>query len=219
MMIPLLVLWWAKAPMRFANGRYRINILRTLAAATVWWSLFPPHVAIRPAMADNAAITDELASGDRPSVAGNSLAAEPFGGDRAAKMIRHREGTHLHAAAGKIFRSGRRWMFRTDRNDRPAMDQNKVGGSGAGGSGAAKRSAEPATAAMEKRTDNANDPAAGAIPLTENLMLQRIVDAIAEDKSDVHWTVSGDWTEFADRNFLTLRSVIRTRGPAVSIAE
>lgn len=48
------------------------------------------------------------------------------------------------------------------------------------------------------------------ILLAENLMLQRIVEAVIEDPADDRWTVSGEITEFRNQNRLLIHTAQRT---------
>ena len=47
------------------------------------------------------------------------------------------------------------------------------------------------------------------ILVTENLMLQRIVEAIRADATDDRWMVSGEVSEFFNENRLTIRTAQR----------
>lgn len=46
--------------------------------------------------------------------------------------------------------------------------------------------------------------------ILENLALQRITNAVKQDAGDDHWTITGQWTEYGNENFLMLQRVVRT---------
>ena len=138
---------------------------------------------------------------------------------KVAAGARLREGTRLPPSVGRFFRSGRRWVFEqeTTESERnravlPAADavppgQTPYPAAQADSAGADSRPADSPQA--DSPQARAAQQTAVQLRVLENLALQRIVDAIAQDASDVRWTVTGEVTEFAGENWLLLAAVFR----------
>jgi hypothetical protein len=92
-----------------------------------------------------------------------------------------REGTPVRPIVGRVVMVGRRWAFV------PAPDQTVADTVGY------RSGATALPVSLEQ------------ITLQENLMLQRIVEAIQADATDDHWIVAGEITEFFNENQLLIR--------------
>ncbi len=101
-----------------------------------------------------------------------------------------REGTKVTAVVGRCSRVGRRWIFVAE----PVESKGSMMSPSPSASGEKTMTKEAAP--MQYR-------------LLENLALQRIVDAIAQDPNDVRWTITGVITEFSGENWLLLSTVYR----------
>jgi hypothetical protein len=90
-----------------------------------------------------------------------------------------REGTRIPPTTGQVMPVGRQWAFV------PTTSPQAAGG-------------EPAA-----------EPSTARFVLVENLMLQRIVEAIRADSRDNSWLLSGEVTEFFQENRLLIRTAQR----------
>jgi hypothetical protein len=131
-----------------------------------------------------------------------------------------REGTRIPPTTGRIVMLGRRWVFiavtdqdvdetvtRLDPTVRRAfMVKNVKHRPTRLGHHEQRKSPKrfrPAAAPIQEMNPSVPD-ALKQILLHENLMLQRIVEAIQADPTDDHWVVSGEVTEFFDENRLSI---------------
>lgn len=135
-----------------------------------------------------------------------------------------REGTLIPLTAGRIVEMGRRWAFV------PASLQEEMAAEAANLSddafGFPRRRANGTS--LDRRGDSSirsdrdvltlgmrSPDAAGRnllktqIIVCENMMLQRVVEAIRVDASDDRWTISGEVTEFFGQNRLVIRTAQR----------
>jgi hypothetical protein len=137
---------------------------------------------------------------------------------REVKMLR--EGTRIPPTTGRIVMLGRRWVFIavTDQQDQKTVARHDTSITRAFLVSNAKHRASrlgqrpnqqapkrfrPAAAPIQEM--NQSVPAAlQQILLHENLMLQRIVEAIQADGTDDHWVVSGEVSEFFNENRLSI---------------
>lgn len=227
MLLPIIILWWAKAPMRFATGRWRIQILSGLILASIVLWLDYGGQSVHAA--------DPRMLGVEPST--SSMMPQPN-----ATHGRHREGTRIENIDGKIVLAGRRYLFvinaeishepsssipdgrwnnlgqrvrSEDRgpdqfwNPEPSFDtdkdakmmQQRLDGGQLGKSGVINTDVIGSNAHPHTSLGTMNQ---SSFMLTENLMLQRIAHAMAKDSVHDQWTVSGVMTEFDDENYLTL---------------
>ena len=131
-----------------------------------------------------------------------------------------REGTRISPITGRVVMLGRRWVFIPSNNqveenavanrDTQVMRAYMVANAPLRGS----RLGSLTYANGLKRFHTVAAPLEGngaeeSIPfeqimLQENLMLQRIVEAIRADATDDHWRVSGKVTEFFGENLLSI---------------
>lgn len=142
-------------------------------------------------------------------------------GPAAVKPQVMREGTRIPPTTGRIEMLGRRWVFVPvrveDQQFRPTAAAPAVQRAfrispmapkatrlGQAPGSRALVPFRPAAAPMEAVAEQPVLPF-GQILLQENLMLQRIVEAIQEDPTDDHWIVSGEVTEFFNENRLTIQ--------------
>ncbi len=219
LLLPFLFIW-AHAPMHFSTSHLRI-----LITASVMVTLLSPLLTLSPNSLASAA--DAF---DREDLRATRNAAS------AQKPVRLREGTLIPPTAGTIVLVGRRWVFvpastasapgdvavnsdslNATSNEirfRPKPRPVRLGAAGAADAtpdwneSATRSVDDPAVAAVG--TDRPR--AKGSMPqmlVGENLMLQRIVEAVRIDPSDDRWTVSGEVTEFFDENQLIIRTAQR----------
>lgn len=99
-----ILMWWAKSPMRFAQGRSRTVVG---AVSLVALSLAVFHDASTAIAEDRLPVADESRARDTVQ-------------DGQAKVIR--EGTTLPPTEGRIVMAGRRWAFLADASDPAAKD-------------------------------------------------------------------------------------------------
>ncbi len=149
-----------------------------------------------------------------------TLSADNQGAGNQAERRLLREGTRISPVTGRVVMLGRRWVFIPTANQieedavangdsaviRAYMVANaRSRGSRLGGSTSTDALKRFHTVAAPLEGNGAEQ----AIPfdqimLQENLMLQRIVEAIRADSTDDHWLVSGKVTEFFGENLLSI---------------
>jgi hypothetical protein len=184
-LLPLLFIW-SRAPMRYgAMSKSLILGCFSFAALTIWsgGSFIEPVNRVLASDnwdAEEGEIEDPRGDGSLPRV---------------------REGTRIGATKGKFSRVGRRWIFEIELESQasdPAMNAN------------APSSTPDPTSSTSYGNKSANaDQTKLRYRVLENLTLQRVVDAIAQDPNDVRWTASGVLTEFEGENWLLLSTVFR----------
>ena len=184
-LLPLLFIW-SRAPMRYgAMSKSLILGCFSFAALTIWSS--GPFVE---------PVNRALASDNWDAEVGD---IESPHGDGSSPRLR--EGTRIGATKGKFSRVGRRWIFEIELDSQvsdPVISAN-ASGSAATQDGSTSHGNKPANADQVKLRYR----------VLENLTLQRVVDAIAQDPNDVRWTASGVLTEFEGENWLLLSTVFR----------
>lgn len=116
-----------------------------------------------------------------------------------------REGTLVPPTSGRIVLIGRRWAFVSDTDENRALVPVESSSSPRTtvNFGGQQSFADP------REDDPKSNQSPSQLLITENLMLQRLVEAIRDDTSDDHWTISGEVTEFFDQNRLTIRTAQR----------
>lgn len=219
MLLLPLILWWAHAPLRIAQGKLRVAI----AAFVI--------------------VTIAISSGSA------KLSAEDrfqYGQRKANEQQHHlvleesddqhllREGTTIPPTAGRIVMLGRRWAFVPAGTEKRDMNVNELTRRHisrrsvvAFRSRASATKPRPTRLGMssEKSLRETRLAAAMALPieeedqsthldlpqmmLAENLMLERIVQAIRADAADDRWSVSGEVTEFFGENRFIIRTAQR----------
>lgn len=154
----------------------------------------------------------------------NTKTANPFGippvagGNRDGRDERDRpqrrptnirEGTLLPPTSGRVALIGRRWAFVPASSE--TAPQPLANPAASPSVGAVTFGSSPARSQNAPRTTAAQ---AGSEPvqwmISENLMLQRVVEAIRIDPSDDRWTISGEVTEFFDQNRIIIRTAQRS---------
>jgi hypothetical protein len=146
-----------------------------------------------------------------------------------------REGTLIPPTVGKIVPVGRRWGFVPDDPAElaPGHLRSAIGayrrssssliskpfptrlGDGLVTTASDGRSDPTLAGSAPEQPITASTPESGAervktIILAENLMLQRIVEAVIADPADDQWTISGEITEFRNQNRLRIQTAQRT---------
>ena len=224
LLLPLLY-FWAHAPMHFST-----RSLRALIVMMVMITMSLPYVNLS---------SHQVSAADPFGPAGSpkTRSGEVFrGGDRDPedKPEQMREGTLIPPTSGRVALVGRRWAFVPDGLDddkagsvaqsdefadssSPFAFRSQVGRSQRSSNSPSTRDryASPARSieadlltAIGIAAPNPNTPQIQML-IGENLMLQRIVEAIRLDASDDRWTVSGEVTEFFDQNRLIIRTAQR----------
>jgi hypothetical protein len=159
------------------------------------------------------ASTDDQAVEGNPGESGNA---------------RLREGTLIAPTPGRIVLIGRRWAFIPAQRDASTSDPLAASALPAEPPLPAASRLDSAVRSFGYRSSDdppvslAVDSAAvigapgaengrplGQMLISENLMLQRIVESIREDAADDRWTVSGEVSEFFDQNRLIIRTAQR----------
>lgn len=132
-----------------------------------------------------------------------------------------REGTRIPPTAGRFRRVGRRWEFVSDAADELAdaeteaqdarfedarlFDDRKVR------SRNADDTVSPATGGVSTgaAVASATGPTVPRMLVVENLMLQRIEEAVRDDPAANRWTVTGVVTEYQNENRLIVTTAER----------
>jgi hypothetical protein len=227
MLLLTLILWWARAPMRFFDGR-----LRTAIAIVAIVILAFPCGTVTP-----SCIADDRFNADpgRSALVSTGDAKQKRPGSLPKNQQRLREGTLVPQTVGRILLRGRRWEFVSEtarsRADDAVAATNQRRTWLVGFQPPARPTYQPparptqlgsstrTTGIMDRAETLASVPAAEkargpALPmsiiLTENLMLQRVAEAIRANPSDDQWVVSGEITEFFDENRLIIRTAQRS---------
>jgi hypothetical protein len=182
-------------------GPVIIPMVRNGVAAALIILLLMPNIGVM-----TGDLSDSACHADRPA-------------DRnEIKMLR--EGTRIPPTTGRIVMLGRRWVFvaatdqeidetvaHHDADIRRALLVTKVKYRPSR-LGQSRRQMKPTkfrpTAAPIQEMNSSVPDALKQILLHENLMLQRIVEAIQADPTDDHWVVSGEVTEFFNENRLSI---------------
>lgn len=215
LLIPLLLLW-AREPMHFA-GRWKTSLIAVTTAIV----LTAPLAGSGPG------------AGPAAAAAGSGSEA-----DRTTPGLL-REGTRIPATTGRFAIIGSRWNFVPEppSTPNPSAPNPSAPNPPAGGPSASPNSslARPTETSSSGSGPSRGEQAGEAAPprqtagattgerpqarrprrrmiVTENLMLQRVVEAIRADKDDTRWTVTGEVTEFFGENRLQLHTVQRASG-------
>ena len=211
MLLMLLIFWLARSPMRVAAGRIALT-LAILAAITI---------------SCGTQGTTAIA-GERLDRSKGTAKFEPAAQLNADLL---REGTLIPPTVGRIVLLGRRWAFIPAGEEPETNDDLVKSGTDRVVSsmvsftrksrptrlGAATASVSASPYANKGTTligtgSSKGDKVQTTLPqvlLVENLMLQRIADAIRADGSDDRWTVSGEVTEYYNENQLLIRTAQR----------
>lgn len=155
---------------------------------------------------------------------------EPAGNEKHnAELLR--EGTLIPPTVGRIVMLGRRWAFIPARQVQKTDDDLVTFGSdravasmvsftrkprptrlGAGSTSfSASADSKMGVTLVRTETSNGNTfrTVLPQVLVVENLMLQRIAEAIRADGSDDRWTVSGEVMEYFNENQLLIRTAQR----------
>lgn len=143
---------------------------------------------------------------------------------------RLREGTLVPATVGQFEMIGRRWMFSSQLGSRPTNGSRNANDgyvNSSTGRSISRQEVERATdealysdgllnrttsLTYTEATADRRETSVRQLPdllLVENLMLQRIVEAVREDSEDNRWEITGVVTEFFDENRLTILTAKR----------
>lgn len=200
LLIPI-ILWWADRPMRFAVGRARIATGGVMIAIMVVSAMSAATLVAEERYARESAATF---NSDRGSAASSGI-------------ILLREGSRIPPTPGRIVLMGRRWFFvagpsvaapspdQADGRDQAASGFDPSEVRRLFGSVAFTSTPEPSTSAG----DHAHRSSVQLV-LTENLNLQRIIEALRSDPADENWIVTGQISEFFGENRLTILTAQRS---------
>ncbi len=222
LLIPLFILW-VRSPMHFSKT------LRTIAQVAI----FSVCMTVPPT---SQSVAGE-GYGDTPPLVptlGRADATVDASSPTDSEARHFREGTLVEGITGRFAMVGRRWAFIPDR---PLdLSRTAAGSAGAvepessktttvnstifgartpsGKSVAVVTSTTRTKNHLLKQYQSLDTPITSAdlpqLLVSENLMLQRVVDAVRADQADSQWTVSGEIKEFFDENVLLLKTVKRT---------
>ena len=216
-----LILWWAHAPMRIANGRLRLAVSIVAIALIV----IPAGNRMQSSFADDRFGRDRSRSG----VAGIGDAGDPRLENAPKDFKQLREGTLIPPTVGQIVMLGRRWAFVSEQAESKSDDDTvaaeqlfRASMVGFNSKPRPTRLGAQSTTAIDSNlvqgatlvsdasnTDRSRVEEMPHIIISENLMLQRIVEAIRADTSDDRWTISGEVTEYFNENRLLIRTAQR----------
>lgn len=218
MLVLPLILWWARSPMCIANGRPRLTISVVAMVAIV----------VTSADLRNTSFAEDRYHRDYSRAAIERPAEENRLSHEKGRDFGHlREGTLIPPTVGRIVMLGRRWAFVAAAGDAPVIDDGITLDQPAFRESTASFQSKPRPTRLGAATPPApgsfaatlvgnhgateieNDGQTPHVVLAENLMLQRIVEAIRADASDDRWTVSGEVTEFFHENRLLIRTAQR----------
>ncbi|WP_197171120.1 hypothetical protein [Novipirellula aureliae] len=169
-------------------------LLSFLVPIVVMVAIVVPLVAIDSAntSADDRAIVSINRSDDSDISRGaDSLQDEP----QLSANQHMREGTTVLPTTGRLLMLGRHWVFIPNQT----ANRNDIESSSA--------STRPISRSDAVETQ-AVDPS-HAVILVENLVLQRMINAIRADSNDHTWTITAKVTEFFDENRLLLLTAQR----------
>ena len=179
-----LVFIWSRAPMRYGlPSRVGALIVFAVGAMTVTINALPRHY--HPTL--NAAESWDSEGADEMEGAGSG-AARP----------RLREGARIGSTVGTFLQVGRRWAFEFEVV--PAETKST-----------SEKTGDALTTVAESSSVASTSRAAEVVRyrVLENLALQRVVEAIAQDPKDARWAATGVVTEFDGENWLLLSTVLR----------
>jgi hypothetical protein len=174
---------------------------------------------LNPSQAEDSFKPHQLGNLDNGAIDGDH-ANESLDSNRSKPSLL-REGTSLPPTSGRIVLVGRRWIFipRDPKNkDVPAnpkeenttevlLHRRMMGDVKIVAAGTKLNASSPDSEDSSGALLTSNGP---KWQLVENLMLQRIVNAIRTDSVDDAWIVTGRITEFFDENYLIIESARRS---------
>ncbi len=190
LLLPIL-LFWARSPMYFSARWYLIltTMVITIAVAA------PLDVVVRQTQAADP-FRQSFTSTDQPNEIQNQT---PVVSIRQSKRNALREGSPIPPTTGRFVLVGNRWLFvfyadRDAQTNKTTAQQAKV---------------QSSDQSNSDGTDEVSAADEIQILVSENLMLQRIVEAIRADRNDNRWTITGRVTEFFEDNRLVLQTAQR----------
>lgn len=198
-LLPLLFIW-SRAPMKYGFMSKTVILAGFVLAVVVISAEYQVPALVHPAQAADS-WDEELNEEDDPRP--------------DLSRPRLREGTKLASVIGRFTRVGRRWVLELE----PPTVESESSKSDSLGRNKSKSSKDVKSADVDA---TASQPVrASAVPVEpiryrvlENLTLQRVADAIAQDPNDVRWIASGTITEFDGENWLLLSTVFRAHSAA-----
>ncbi len=222
LLIPV-ILWWAHRPMRFAVGRARTATGATLIVFVTLSTISASTLVAEDRYGRESSSTDSSRNDRVPPI--------------ASGFVLLREGSQIPPTAGRIVLMGRRWVFLAatgpdihDKSTAAALpggsdgaDARRLFGEVAFVSTSPSGDARPSDVRpSDVRSSDVRpgEPYAGQassgdgksmqIVLTENLNLQRIIEALRSDPADENWIISGQISEFFAENRLTVLTAQRS---------
>ena len=134
------------------------------------------------------------------------MAAQPVSDPTVSPDQVIREGTIIPPTEGEVVMLGRRWAF---------IPRRKIAANDAATTAVSEPSPESNLRRFSKRQESQDGEIrrmTGPITLmlSENLMLQRIVESVRSDGADNRWILSGKVTEFFGENRMEIRTAQRS---------
>jgi hypothetical protein len=235
MLLLTLILWWARAPMRLFDGRLRTAI----AIVAIVILAFPCGTVTPSCIADDRFNADPgrsalVSTGDAKQKRPGSL---PKNQQRLREgtlvpqtvgriLLRGRRWEFVSETARSraddavaATNQRRTWLVGFQPPARPTYQPSARSTHQPPARPTQLGSSTRTTGIMDRAETLASVPAAEkargpALPmsiiLTENLLLQRVAEAIRANPSDDQWVVSGEITEFFDENRLIIRTAQRS---------
>jgi hypothetical protein len=209
--------------MQFSTRNWRLLIVLTVMIT-----------AILPCVTSTShrlvAADPSTAGGDARSPGDGRFADRNLDGQPGRSQMR--EGTLIPPMSGRIVLVGRRWAFLPDGLESESARVTSSASSAAASSSpfefpkpnnrptqlgdtspidpyAAPAPSLDASLSSSPETSGQLGRPKSQILICENVMLQRVVEAVRLDASDDRWTVSGEITEFFDENRLLIRTAQR----------
>ena len=224
-MLLLLFIWTARRVLRKVNGStVELNVPHLTRTDSVWAAAALGFLAVCCGGSEAIAEEKEFCSDDVAAAPAFRVAEVRSDSHQAGTKPHLREGTLVAATVGRIVMMGRRWAFvsAADRNPPdadmaarltplPTVDHKprpkRLGL-------ASLPSHTPIRFRSIAMRDDHEQEKASLVParhmlIAENLMLQRIVEAIRADGADNLWNVTGEVTEFFNENRLLIRTAQR----------
>ncbi|WP_372715508.1 hypothetical protein [Novipirellula sp.] len=228
LLLPLLLLW-ARTPMYFS--RYLMAcLIPTTTLIAVLTPLFVVTLDGSVSAADRFGDdSQQNATGqNRSDFDGVGPLAEGAARDndsRNPKLTHHnslrhqlREGSVIPQVTGQISMSGRRWLFTPSDENNPEthspdnrLRESETHIRESVENGAHSRVFTTSIETYERESTAARSQSQyPSLEIVENLVLQRVVNAIRADANDSQWTITARVTEFFDENRLILITAQRS---------
>lgn len=231
MLLLPLFLWWAHSPLSIATGR-----IKSILCITVVFALLLVTFAPQTRCEAEDRLQQRIPANESGLFADPRQRDKRDAMGEKKHLLR--EGTLIPPTKGRIAMLGRRWTFISDREDTQRMTEGStvispirqidlfkasiaslqraraVAGYSRKTEPVQKEKPLPTQLASTKgdkttKAERNEFVEMGQILLSENLLLQRIVESIRADSSDDHWSVTGEISEFMGENRLLILTAQR----------